>query len=412
MPAPASLEPTLACPHCGKDIKLTESLAAPMLEASRKEFQIRLAEQAGATKKAEERAKEAEDAAAKARAAAAETARLAAEKAAEKARQEAHAFAAQELAVMEKKLGEAQQAQAEALRKGRELDDARRELELTVEKRVQASLTSLREEARKDADEAAALRLKESETKMEAMKRTIEELQRKAEQGSQQLQGEVLEVEIEERLKTAFPLDQVEPVPKGEFGGDLLQKVGAKAGDPCGTIIWELKRTKHWTDGWLPKLRGDQRAAKADVAVLIATTLPKGVEVFDCIDGVWVCSPSAYLPLCTAIRATLSDVRAAKRSMEGMRTKAEEVYEYLTGPLFRQRVAAIIEAFSGMKEDLEKERKALQRIWAKREEQIVRVITSTSGMFGELQGIAGRALDEIPGLSLDAIAAPAAEALP
>ncbi len=142
----------------------------------------------------------------------------------------------------------------------------------------------------------------EKDQTIASMQKKIEELKRKAEQGSQQLQGEVQELELENLLRAKFPFDTIEPVPKGEFGGDVLQRVVSPGGQPSGTILWESKRTKNWSDGWLAKLREDQRAAKAEIAVLVSQALPKGVETFDVVDGVWVTSPRAALPVATVLR--------------------------------------------------------------------------------------------------------------
>ena len=182
-----------------------------------------------------------------------------------------------------------------------------------------------------------------------------------------------------------------------------MQRVVSQGGNASGSILWESKRTKNWNDGWLTKLREDQRTAKADIAVLVSQVLPKGVESFDVIDGVWVTSPRATLPVATVLRHTLIQVNMARQISEGQQTKTEMVYEYLTGPRFRQRVEAIVEAFSSMQADLDKVRKVIMKQWAKREEQIERVIGATTGMYGDLQGIAGKSLQEIDGLEFKAL---------
>jgi hypothetical protein len=294
----------------------------------------------------------------------------------------------------------AQEAQAELLRKQRELDDAKRELDLTVEKRVQASLTEIRQKARMEAEESLKLKVAEKEQQISSMQRQIDELKRKAEQGSQQLQGEVLELELEATLRAHFPLDRIEPVGKGEFGGDVLQGVTSPAAQPCGALLWETKRTKNWTDGWLAKLRADQRAAGAELAILVSNALPKGVDTFGYIDGVWVTDFRFAVPLAVALRQSLVEIASARQAQEGQETKMELVYQYLTGPKFKHRVEAIVEKFADMQADLDRERKAMTRLWAKREAQIYGVIESTVGMYGDLQGIAGRAFQEIEGLQI------------
>ncbi|MGH8472203.1 MAG: DUF2130 domain-containing protein, partial [Gammaproteobacteria bacterium] len=169
------------------------------------------------------------------------------------------------------------------------------------------------------------------------------------------------------------------------------------------TILWECKRTKNWSDGWLGKLREDQRAAKAEVAIIISQVLPKDVEAFDLIDRVWVAHPRVAIPVAATLRQSLVELAMARQAAEGQQTKMEMVYQYLTGPRFRHRVQAIVEAFSSMQEDLDRERKAITKQWAKREEQIDRVMQATVGMYGDLQGIAGKSLQEIEGLELEAL---------
>ncbi len=414
-------EPTITCPKCKNEIKLTESLAAPLIEATRREFEKQLAQKDADVIKRETALREREEALAKQR----ETIE---EQLAEKLKQERVKIAAEEgkkarlalandfeqkskelcdlqeiLKQRDVKLAEAQKAQAELIRKQRELDDAKRELDLTIEKRIQDGLSVVRNQAQKEAEEKLNLRVMEKEQTITSMQKQIEELKRRAEQGSQQLQGEVQELELEELLRSKFPRDTIEPVPKGEYGGDILHRVCGTSGQPCGTILWESKRTKNWSDGWLAKLREDQRAAKAEVAVIVSQVLPKGVETFELVDGVWVTHPRAALPVAVTLRHTLIELASARKANEGQETKMEMVYQYLTGPRFRQRVHAIVEAFSTMQEDLDKEKKAITKQWAKREEQITRVMQATVGMYGDLQGIAGKSLQEIEGLEFPAI---------
>jgi hypothetical protein len=298
----------------------------------------------------------------------------------------------------DKKLAEAQNAQAELIRKQCELDDAKRELELTIEKRVRDSLLTVRNRAKQEAEEALKLKLIEKDELIASMQRQVDELKRKSEQGSQQLQGEAQEIELEMLLRSKFPGDLIEPVAKGEFGGDILQKLMGPLNQTCGTILWEIKRTKNWSDGWLAKLRDDQRAAKAEIALIVSHAMPKEVEAFDYVEGVWVTERRYALPVSIALRQSLIELQAARAASAGQQTKMELVYQYLTGPLFRQRIQAIVEKFSDMQTDLMKERKTMTRLWAKRESQITRVIESTVGMYGDLQGIAGKALQEIDGL--------------
>jgi hypothetical protein len=310
--------------------------------------------------------------------------------------------ARQEAEQLRAKLAEAQKAQAEALRKERELDDRERELELTVERRIGEGVGAARDAARRDADEANRLKLLEKDTLLESMQKKVEELNQKITQGSQQMQGEVQELDLQAKLTAAFPFDSITEVAKGVNGADCSQVVASSTGAHCGLILWESKRTKNWSDGWLPKLREDGRKAQADLLVIVSQTLPEELSAasFGCIDSVWVCAPLLATTLALALRATLLAVHNTKQVQAGMLSKSEEVYAYVTGPQFRHRVEALVESFTAMNEDLAVEQKSMQRQWAKRATQIERILTSTTGMFGDLQGIAGKALPEPAGLAL------------
>jgi hypothetical protein len=285
------------------------------------------------------------------------------------------------LATYHEKLAAAQNEQAELLRKQRELEDAKRELDLTIEQRVQASLSDVRRKAINDVEEAFKLRLGDKDQQLAALGRTIEDLKRKAEQGSQQSQGEVLEIELEELLQSKFPLDLIEPVAKGELGGDIIQRVNGVTGATRGIILWESKRTKTWNDEWLPKLREDQRRSNADIALIVSQTLPKHIDSFDLMEGVWITHPRCAVPVAVALRQSLIQLSGARQPQQGQQTKTEQVYQYLTGTRFKQRVEAIVEKFTDMREDLDKERRYMVKQWAKRDAQILSVIERAVRVF-------------------------------
>lgn len=415
-------EPTITCPHCANEIKLTESLAAPLIRATRLEYEAKILQKEvdvsqreaalrHQQKTLEDSQKQLDEQI---------SARLKVERiaiAADEAKKAKLVLAAdleekskqltelqQVLHQRDLKLEEAQKAQANWLRKERELDDAKREMDLTIEKRVQASIAQVRQKAKQEVEDDLKLKVTEKEAQITSMQRQIDELKRKAEQGSQQLQGEVLELELEAALRSAFPLDSIEPIAKGEFGGDVLQKIVSSNGQTCGAILWETKRTKNWSDAWLAKLKGDQRTAKVEMAILVSNILPKDAETFCQLDGIWVVEWRLAIPLATALRQSLIEIASVRQAQQGQETKMELIYSYLTGAKFRHRIEAIVEKFSDMQADLDKERKVMTRLWAKREMQILGVIESTVGMYGDLQGIAGSVLPEIPGLELPLIA--------
>lgn len=413
-------EATVTCPKCGIEVRLTESLAAPLVASVRSAYEQRLrvqsAEMEGREQAVQARAAmlAAEQDNLEARVATQLGERLEAERRtiiateSERARMqvqdqlESQAATLQErearLADLNARLKTAQDGEAALLRKERELDDARRELTLQVERGVQGGLEEARATARRQAEEALDLKVKEREHTISGLKQQIDDLKRKAEQGSQQAQGEVLELALEQQLRMRFPLDQIEPVAKGEFGGDVLHIVRDHAGQECGSILWELKRTRTWQEAWLSKLRSDQRAAGAEMAVIVSQALPREITHFDHLDGIWISSLSCMMPVAVSLRQALVQIALARRAGEGQETKVQQVYGYLTGPRFRHRVESIVEKFADMQDDLNRERKMMMKQWAKRDEQIRSVIDATAGMYGDLQGIAGKSLGEIDAL--------------
>ncbi|WP_036022180.1 DUF2130 domain-containing protein [Bradyrhizobium yuanmingense] len=411
-------DPQIVCPSCRTEIKLTESLAAPLIAETRRKFDQQLAAKEADFGRREALLKQAGEEIAKARQTVDEqvAAKLKAERSSiveEEAKRARLAIAdeldardlqladlQQMLAASNEKLAAAQKIQADMLRKERELDDAKREVELTIETKVQQALAAVRDKARLEAEDGFKAKVAEKEAQIAGMNRQIEELRRRAEQGSQQLQGEALELELESLLRNQFPRDLIEPVPKGDFGGDVLHRIFGPGGQACGTILWESKRTKRWSDDWLTKLRSDQRAAKAEVALIVSSALPKDVETFGLVDNVWVAEPRFAVPLAIVLRHGLIDLAGSRQAQEGQQTKMEMMYGYLTGPRFRHRIDAIVEKFTDMQADLDRERKTMMRLWAKREEQLRGVLDSTAGLYGDLQGIAGRAMQEIESLDL------------
>jgi len=218
---------------------------------------------------------------------------------------------------------------------------------------------------------------------------------RRLEQGNQQVQGEVLEIELEQTLRDQCPLDGILEVPKGVHGADVLQTVNSRAGYSCGLIIWEAKNTKNWGNDWVGRLKENQRQAKADVAVLVSEVVPKDVDSFGFRDGVWITKRQYVRPLVIALQHALLEVAQAKRAVASKNDSVEVLFNYLTGPEFRNRVEAIASSFIEMRDDLEKEKRTISRHWAKRAKQLDVIIVNTSGMYGDLQGL-GAPLKPIP----------------
>lgn len=406
-------EPMVTCPKCKAPIKLTETLAAPFIEAARTEF----------TKEADRRETDisAREEALKTQAAKLEQDRKCVQKLVdEQVEQQRKALTAsvrekiqrelgtemsslqEELDDKDKKLAVARKAELDLRKQQRELEDQRRELDLQKQRELDEERDKIRQATLKEAQEQGRLREKDKDKTIADLLSRVDEMKRKAEQGSQQSQGEVMELELENLLQRSFPGDAIEEVPKGVRGGDIIQRVCSSAHVACGAILWESKRTRNWSNGWLAKLRQDQRDAKAAVSILVTQAMPPGVEGFELIEGVWVTSWPCAVGLATALRQGLVEVASARRSLEGQQSKTEQVYKYLASPAFRNRVQGMVEAVVTMKQDLDKEKRAYQAQWAKREKQLEQVIMGTAGMYGDFQGIIGATLPEIEGISLPA----------
>jgi len=274
------------------------------------------------------------------------------------------------------------------------------ERELEMKKKLLQEEEKIRAEASKKAEEEHRLKDSEKDKKLSDALKQVEELKSKIEQGSQQTQGEALELELEERLAAEFPMDKISEVKKGQRGADVVQEVVDKLGRSCGTILWESKNAK-WSESWIGKLREDQRAAKADLAVLVSVNLPESVDSFSYINGVWVVGANYYLPLALALRFNLVSLHHEKQNQDGQEEKMQILYQYLTGAEFRHRVEAIVEAFGIMQNELEREKRWFNTKWARQEKEIRKVIDNTHGMYGDLQGVIGRSLPEIKTLELE-----------
>ena len=411
-------EPTIKCPSCGTAIKLTESLAGPLIENTRRDFEEKLrSKDKDIQQKLLALKKEQDEVVAARNDLDAEILKAVAtekEKIVIEEKEKAKKLAAMDLKraedekqsleevlrEREAQLQKAHTKELELTRKQRAFYEEKRQLELTIEKRVSEQSEALRVKFQAEADASLDLKLREKETTISALNKKIDDLKKRAEQGSQQTQGEVLELALEERLNAKFVYDEIIPVPKGVHGGDVIQRVRSPSGQICGSILWETKRTKAWSGSWIAKLKEDQRRAGAEVAVIMSSALPVEVQRFNQVEGVWITDFESALSLAEALRVQLITLANAKVVQEGQGTKMELIYEYLTGPKFKHRVEAIVEKFEDMRSDLDKERKVMQRSWSKRETQIQGVISSTIGMWGDLEGIAGKSMPEIDGFEI------------
>ena len=286
-------------------------------------------------------------------------------------------------------------------REKRRVEEAKEALDLEVQRTLDAERGKLRAESKAQADEENRLKIAERDKHIEELKIHANELQRKVEQGPQQRQGEVLELDLEQRLRNAFPRDKITEVSKGIRGGDVVQEVMSNAGRSCGKILYETKRTKSWSDGWVAKLKEDMRKVGAAIGVIVTEAMPSDVDAFCERDGVWVTSIKLAIPLAYVLRCGLQEVAIAHGYRNGAKEKMELLYDYLTGNEFRQRVCAMFDTFLSMQSGLAKERAAATRAFNKREKEIHGMIENMAGMIGDVEGISGNALCDIPALQLE-----------
>lgn len=300
----------------------------------------------------------------------------------------------------EEKLKEARQKELEFLKKEQELKNKEAELDIQLQKKLNDERNNLLNVIQKQEQERNALKFKEFEKQIEDQKKLIDEMKRKAEQGSMQRQGEVQELALEEMLKSTFPFDIIEEVGKGIKGADCMQFVRDSNGRECGKIIYESKRTKAFTNEWIEKLKNDMRAQSADIAIIVTETMPKDMDNFGMKDGVWVCNYNEIKSLAFVLRDGLIKINNALVSQDNKGDKMQMLYNFLTGNEFKQQIEAIVEGFSALKEGIGKERIQMEKLWKEREKQLEKVLLNTSHFYGSVKGIAGNAISDIKTLEL------------
>ncbi len=410
------------CPNCNVEIEVSTALASELREHMRKEYdaELRRRESDFTLKDQELREREREIEASRQSLDDELNRRLSAERqrVLQEARTQAQAAVGiefqdlqEQLADSRRKLEDTEKVELQLRKERRQLEGEKQALELTVSRTLDEERAKIRDQATRDADEQHRLKEADKDKMIGDLRLQIDDLKRKSEQGSQQAQGEVMEVMLRDILQQAFPLDSIEDVPVGVHGGDLVHGVFDPTGEECGRILWESKRTKSWHDSWLPKLRDDQRAAKAHLAILVTAEMPKGFGSFGCVDGVWITKRECLVGLAVALRAGLLEIARTRRSLQGHQTKMEFLYQFLVGPEFQHRIEGIIEAFATMKEDLDSERRSVHRLWSKREKQLDRAMINTSGLYGDLASILGTSLPQIDCLELTHIPVEAGETI-
>lgn len=293
----------------------------------------------------------------------------------------------EQLAEKDRRLREASENELQIRKEKNELEEEKKNFELEKQRQLDEERKKISEEASKKAIEGQQYIIAQLKKQLADATIAKDDLARKLEQGSQQIQGEVLELELEELLRVEFSHDEILPVPKGVKGADVIQKVLDSSERVCGQIVWESKKTKGWNEGWIQKLKDNQRVIKADLAVIASAVLPEDVKGFAFRDGIWICDIKLIIALATALRINLLNIARERAMSVGKNEKVEILYSYLTGVEFKQRVEAIIEAFLNMDEGLKKEKMAYEKIWSEREKQIQKIIKNTVGMYGDLSGL-------------------------
>lgn len=374
---------TIKCTHCGKEVEVTEALAHELEEKILAETQEKhKAEIEKITKEISEKSRE--EAIKKVR-----------------AQYDAKIESTKQDAIdAEKQNKKLQEELSNLMKELREAKNTESKLKIDFEKRLLAEQDKIKSEAKKEAQEELNLEILSKNKKLDDAQKQIQELQRKIQQGSQQTQGEVLELEFEDTLAREFPFDLIEEVPKGVRGADILQRVHTKSGVECGQIVWEIKNTKTWTKSWINKLKSDQRTLKAEIAIIVTKAMPDDIENFGMKKGIWVTNGKSALALAHALRQQLIQVYQAKSAGEGRQSNAEAVYDYLTSNDFRARIETLVEYFDARRAEINKERNYFLKKWESEEQNIMKAMTGTVGIYGDLQGITGSALPKISNLEL------------
>ena len=356
---------TITCPHCGKALEVTEALKHQIESEAKAALSEKLKKEL-----AEKSYMDMED-------------------------------LKRQLAEKNEKVKKLQEYELNLREENRKLEEKKKEIEIEAARTLASERKKLEETLSSQLSEQFHLKEKEKDKVIDDLRKSLEDAQRKATQGSQQLQGEVKELDLEETLRLAFPADIIEPVGKGVRGADVRQIVKSPRGVICGVILWESKRTKAWSDEWAVKLKDDLRAEKANIPVIITQSLPKeAASGLGQKDGVTVCSDIFMIPVATLLRQKLVEVAYQKYVSANKTEKADFLYEYVTGYEFRQQVEAIVEVYSEMQQQVARERAAFEKSWKAREAQIQRLVSSTANIYGSMQGLVGSSLPQVKGLEL------------
>lgn len=393
-------ENKIKCPNCGTQINVDELLfhqAEEKLNEKQKLANIELQKKEEAIKQQqiefeEKRIKAQEEYKQKLEADREKIAKEEAEKANRKANEEFQLKLKsqdEELEKRKKENAELKEKELAFLKREESLKEKEQELELQVQRKLQEERELLQEKIVKQEQEKNDLRFKEYEKKIEQTQKALEEAQRKAAQGSMQLQGEVQELALEALLKEAFPFDIIEEVGKGVRGADCIQTVRNNFGQSCGKIIYESKRTQAFSNDWIEKLKADMRAQNADIAIIVTQTMPKDMEQFGEKNGIWICTYHEVRALAHVLRTSVLRIAAVAKSQENKGDKMHLLYDYLTSNEFSEQWKAVREGFLAMRHSIDSERAQMEKLWKAREKQLDKILLNSSHISGSIEGIAG-----------------------
>ncbi|MFM7389131.1 MAG: DUF2130 domain-containing protein [Vampirovibrionales bacterium] len=305
-----------------------------------------------------------------------------------------------ELKAKSEQIKELHTLRAEKLKIQREKDELASQITAEKEAQFQQQLVEERQKIKRLESERYELQVVELKKQLEDQRQMTEEMKRRQEQGSMQLQGEAQELAMEQWLREHFRFDEVAEVKKGDMGADCLHRIRSATGQDCGVIYYESKRTKSFQESWIPKFKKDMMAHNVDLGVLVTAVYPKGMERMGLRDGIYICNYDEFKSLCHVLRQQVIALHQANQAQENRGEKTVMLYHYLTGNEFKLQFEAIVNGFVQMRQDLEAEKRAFNTQWKKREKQLDGVLLSTSAMYGSIKGIAGNAAPQVEALEL------------
>ncbi len=380
-------EQLITCPYCNKKFPLSEAMRHEIEEKVKSDHQKELDELEAEHQRQIDAAKK-------------EAASHAALKAKKEAQTEVEDLKNQ-VKELEDKSEEFTKKELEFLKREREIAKKEKQIELDRETFINKKTEELQVTVREEVENELKGKLSEKDLQIERLKKLADDFKKKAEQGSMEAQGESFEQELENILRSCFPADEFDPVPKGKRGADIVHHVRTENLKECGIIIWEAKNAENWNDGWISKLKDDQRQLSGEtVGIIVTKALPKAIKRFGFQNGVWISDFYSVIGLATAIRIKFQELHQTKSAIAGRSSLMDVIYNYITGSEFKSRIEAIGEAWKEMKSDIDKERVAMEKIWGKREKQLLRISTNMAGVYGDLTGY-GATLQKIQTLELE-----------